>query len=85
MIQFDKENIYETIGIVLDSSRKCNKSIRAKGIRYQFICKIYDKHANMTSQYTTTQKGIFKEITKEMYRIGEGSIEYLCHPHPKIR
>ncbi len=83
MIPFEKDTIYDTIGVIINSSKKCKQSISPRGMHYRFLCKIYDRHAKMIAECTTTQKGAFKVITREMHAIGEGSIECICHPHPR--
>lgn len=84
MNEFTKDSISDTVGTLIASSKNCGRSIRPKGIRQYFMCKIYDKDSNMVAEYTTTQKGVFKAITRDMHKIGEGFVEGICHSHPRF-
>jgi len=84
MDKFTKDSIYDSVGTLISSSKNCVRSIRPKGVRQYFICKIYDKHSNMIAEYTTTQKDVFKAITRDMHKIGEGFVEGICHSHPRL-
>jgi hypothetical protein len=84
VLKFNKIKIYDTVGEILALSTEC-KQRKTIGIVYQFLCKIYDKNTNLVTQYTTSQKGVFKTISKEMHRVGEGSVECVCHSHPRLR
>jgi hypothetical protein len=84
MDKFTKDSIFDAVGTIIASSKNCRQSIRQKGIRQHFICKIYNKDSNMVAEYTTTQKGVFKAITRDMHKIGEGFVEGICHLHPRF-
>jgi len=83
MLQFTKQTIHTRVGEVISASNNC-RQLRTKGIVYRFICKIYDKHSKMVAEHTIMQKGVFKAIAKDMHIIGEGYVEYTCHPHRKL-
>jgi len=85
MIVFEKETIYDTVGIIINALKQCRQKNIPKGdMQYHFLCKIYDQHANMVAEYTHTQEDVFKAITKKMHEINNGSVECICHPHPKL-
>jgi len=84
MHEFTKDSIYDTVGTLITSSKNCGRSICPTGVHQYFICKIYDKNVNMVAEYTTTQKGVFKAITKDMYKIREGFIEGVCHSRQRF-
>ena len=85
MDEFTKDSIFDTVGTLIASSKDCGRSIYPTGVRQHFICKIYDKRSNMVAEYTTTQKGVFKAITRDMHAIGEGYVESICHLRPQLR
>jgi len=84
MHKFTKDSISDTVGTLIASAKNCGRSICPTGVRQYFICKIYDKDVNIVAEYTTTQKGVFKAIARDMYQIKEGFVEGVCHSRPRF-